>query len=96
MAKRRERESRRKIALLLISPFLEQCRGISRDPSAESAFHDKDGTAKGVEEEAGIEGRKKEHENQFSPLRSFMRNCTGLRNRKKHKSSPSRLVPLLD
>lgn len=98
-AARGERESRRKIAPLLISPFLEQCRGISRDPSAESTrrfSRQRHGTAKGGwRKRSRDQGRKKEHENQFSPrlpLRSFMRNCTGLRNRKKHKSSPGNPV----
>lgn len=75
-------------------PFSSSAAGFlaTRAPKALGAFHDKDTARRKADGErgAGIKGRKKEHENQFSPrlpLRSFMRNCTGLRNRKKHKSS---------
>lgn len=80
-------------------PFSSNAAGFlaTRAPKALGAFHDKDTARRKADGErgAGIKGRKKEHENQFSPrlpLRSFMRNCTGLRNRKKHKSSPGNPV----
>lgn len=80
-------------------PFSSSATGFlaTRAPKALGAFHDKDTARRKADGErgAGIKGRKKEHENQFSPrlpLRSFMRNCTGLRNRKKHKSSPGNPV----